>query len=110
MVSFLWYCDKDEATALNNDIDITLKNSESYSYNLNISGDEEGAIIKVQAMHFQISELIRDSGTNWSVVYIYKPVSGYVGSDYVEIETCTGGDGINCSDIETVKINFEITD
>ncbi len=82
---------------------------ENYSYDFNITGDEEGTTIKVQALHFEVSELIRNSSTNWGVVYIYKPISGYVGTDCVEIETCTGGEGVNCPDTEKVKMNFSIT-
>ena len=74
-----------------------------------ISGDEEGATVKTQAQHFQKSELIKDSSTNWSVVYRYKPLSNYTGMDFVEIETCTGGESTGCSNVEIVRINFTIT-
>ena len=88
---------------------VILKNTEEYALDLLISGDEEGAIIKTQAKIFQISELIRDSTTNWSVVYRYKPMASFTGTDYVEIETCTGGEGVDCNDIKVVSINFTIT-
>ena len=87
---------------------ITLRSGEMFTYDLNISGDEEGAVIKLQAKHFELSDLIRDSSTNWSVVYRYAPENGYTGKDYVEIETCTGGEGISCSEIGIVSINFNI--
>jgi len=103
-------CDKDDSTYLVNKIDVIIKNSEDYNYDLNISGDEEGAVIKVQAKHFQISELIRNSSTNWNVVYQYQPEANYVGADYIEIEACTGGQGVNCTNTEIVRINFTITD
>ncbi|MCF8338554.1 MAG: hypothetical protein K9I74_11305 [Bacteroidales bacterium] len=76
---------------------------------MKISGDEEGASIQTQAQHFQTSTIVRDSSTNWSAVYYYKPDSGYVGEDYVAIETCTGGNGVNCSNIDVISINFNIT-
>ncbi len=71
-------------------------------------GDEEGAIIIVQALHFEVSEFARNETTNWSVVYTYKPTPGYVGKDSVEIETCTGCNGVVCSEMEIVKLIFQI--
>jgi len=70
--------------------------------------DEEGAVIKQHAKHYELNELVRDSSTNWSVVYRYAPEKGYIGKDYVEIETCTGGEGIVCSEIGIVSISFNI--
>ena len=87
---------------------ITLQSGETYTYDLNIYGDEEGAVIKQHAKHYELNELVRDSSTNWSVVYRYAPVKGYIGKDYVEIETCTGGEGIVCSEIGIVSISFNI--
>lgn len=87
---------------------ITLHCCETYTYDFNISGDEEGAVIKQQAKHYELSELVRDSSTNWSVVYRYTPEKGYTGEDYVEIENCTGGEGIACSEIGIVSIIFNI--
>lgn len=52
---------------------ITIKNTKEYVHDFNISGDEEGATIKVQATHFKLSEIIRNESTNWSVVYHYQP-------------------------------------
>ena len=106
----LMSCDKDDSMYLVNKIDVTIENSEDYNYDFNISGDEEGAVIIIQAKHFQVSELIRNSSTNWNVVYQYKPEANYVGADYVEIETCNGGQGVNCTNTEIVRINFTITD
>ncbi len=109
IISIFGSCDKDEAAISTDNINVTITNSEVYKHDFMISGDEEGAIIKTQAQNFQKSELIRDSSTNWSVVYEYKPLSNYAGTDYVEIETCTGGEGVGCSNIEIVRINFTIT-
>ena len=103
-------CNKDEPTVPKNEIDVSIKNTEDYKFDFNISGDEEGATIIIQAKHFQLSELIRDSSTNWSVVYYYQPEINFVGTDFIEIETCTGGDGMSCSNVEIVRINFTIRD
>lgn len=87
---------------------VTLRNDETYALDLNISGDEEGAVITQQALHYEVSELVRDSTTGWSIVYRYIPEQGYTGIDYVEIETCTGGEGVSCSEIAIVSIRFSI--
>ena len=102
-------CNKEETENLVSEIDVTINNSDDYEIDLMISGDEEGATIKTQAQHFQKSELIRDSSTNWSVVYQYEPLPNYTGMDFVEIETCTGGESSGCSNVEIVRINFTIT-
>tara|TARA_B110000211_G_scaffold218168_1_gene262703 strand:- start:1196 stop:1555 length:360 start_codon:yes stop_codon:yes gene_type:complete len=90
-------------------VNVTINNSDDYEIDLMISGDEEGATIQTQAQHFQKSELIRDSSTNWSVVYKYEPLQNYTGTDFVEIETCSGGKSTGCYNVETVRINFTIT-
>ncbi len=105
----IWHCDKTENTDLYRGEIIQLKNSEEYIHDFKISGDEEGAVIKVQAKHFLISEISRNENTNWSVVYTYQPESDYIGTDSVEIETCTGGDGLSCSNLESFTFIFEVS-
>ncbi|MDE0771226.1 MAG: hypothetical protein OSB25_03345 [Salibacteraceae bacterium] len=114
-VSALSSCKKKETENTNNEInvtskitDVTIKNTDDYELDLMISGEEEGASITTQAQNMEKSELVRDSTTNWSVVYYYTPVTNFLGSDYVEIETCTGGTSMGCSDIEIVRINFTV--
>lgn len=102
-------CNKEETENLVSEIEVTINNSDDYELDLMISGDEEGATIKTQAQHFQKSELIRESSTNWSIVYRYTPLSNYTGIDFVEIETCTGGKSTGCSNVDIVRINFTIT-
>ena len=102
-------CNKEEMENVDREVDMTINNSDDYEIDLMISGDEEGATIQTQAQHFQKSELIRDSSTNWSVVYKYEPLPNYAGMDFVEIETCTGGESTGCSNVEIVRINFNIT-
>ena len=100
---------KKEDTNLEKNIHVSLKNTEDYYYDLKIGGDEEGASFKVQAMHYQVSELVRDVSTGYNVIYHYLPEAGYQGTDYVEIETCTGGDGTGCTDSNVIRINFDVT-
>lgn len=110
LVMLLWQCSKEDSTELKNDsLEITIKNSEVYQYDFNISGDEEGAVITQQAKHAVRSEIVRDETTNWSVVYVYQPDGNYTGVDSVEIETCTGGDGsINSCNTDTFKLIFQV--
>lgn len=102
-------CNKEENEYIANEVNVTIDNSDDYELDLMISGDEESATIQTQAKHFQKSELIRDSSTNWSVVYKYEPQTNYTGTDFVEIETCTGDESTGCSNFETLRINFIIT-
>jgi hypothetical protein len=111
MVSLIWSCSKDEtASQPETLINVSIKNTEVYNHDFKISGDEEGATIKIQARNCKSSEIIRNSSTNWNVVYQYTPDRNFRGTDYVIIETCTGGGGCGCSKIEMARINFTITD
>jgi len=103
-----WQCAEDESPVMkNNPLEITMKSSDAYRHDFNISGDEEGAVIIQQAKHALKSEIVRDETTNWNVVYIYQPDENFNGADSVQIETCTGGDGsINSCTTDTVKFNF----
>ena len=109
--SLLTNCSKnDELENIDIELNITITNSDNYELDLMISGDEEGATIRTQSQFFQKSKLVRDSSTNWSVVYKYESLSNYTGMDFVEIETCTGGNSTGCSNIEILRINFIVTD
>lgn len=99
-------CDKENTICLDSEINVTMNNSEAYELDLLISGDEEGASIITQAQHFQKSELIRDSTTNWSVVYYYEPLPNFTGIDFIEIEKSSLF--TPNSNNEIVRINFEV--
>lgn len=109
-ISFLVSCIKDDLTIVEETFYITIKNTDDFKHDFKISGDEEGATIKIQATHFSISEIARNESTNWSVVYHYKPESGFTGIDSVEIETNTGSDGSETGKTEIVKFVFQITE
>ena len=65
---------------------VTLAPGEAYELNLGQGGDEEGAMIAIDASHASVSEFVRDSTTAWAVHYHYTPDSSYTGTDYVKIE------------------------
>ena len=90
---------KDEPENFDSELNITISNSDKYELDLIISGDEEGATIRTQSQFFQKSKLVRDSSTNWSVVYKYESLPNYTGMDFVEIETCTSRNSTGCSNI-----------
>jgi hypothetical protein len=112
IVAFTFYGCKDDNPITqfsNGGITVEIRNSETYKYPT-VSGDEEGATIKVQAEHYDISEIKRNSETNYVAVYTYKPKSNFVGYDYVELETQKGSDGASAStEIKTIKINFVVS-
>ncbi|HSH20321.1 MAG TPA: hypothetical protein VLA03_07695 [Draconibacterium sp.] len=108
--TIFWSCEKEETLEPNNQVYITLKNTDDFIHDLKISGDEEGATIKEQATHFSISKIIRNESTGWSVVYQYKPEPDFVGTDSVKIETNTGSDGSGPGNINLTEFFFQITD
>ncbi len=86
---------------------VTLKDLESYQYDLGSFGDEEGAGILVQAEHYEISELEEDSDRN--IIYTYQPQEGFKGNDYVELKTGRGSDGARPNtEIIFIQITFNI--
>ena len=58
---------------------VELKQAETYEYKTGVSGEEEGVLIKKQA------------------VYRYQAAKNYVGSDEVDIETSRSSDGVSPS-------------
>jgi hypothetical protein len=92
-----------------NHTDVSLKNTDTFRYPT-VGGDEEGARITVQANHYSVSEIRRNAETNWVAVYVYQPKTGYMGTDYVEIEIQSGSDGASPpTNIRTVGFRFVIT-
>lgn len=110
MTAFLWNCGNEEALEKIHPDYIKIKNTAEYMHDFKITGDEEGATIKLQATHFSISEIIRNESTNWNVLYHYKPELGYVGTDSVKIETSTGSNGASPGNIKLIEFFFLITD
>ena len=109
-VMLLTNCDSDkEQTTEEIKINETIKNTDTYYYETSAGGDEEGATIKVQAAHYEKSELIRDESTNFVVRYHYKPIVDFVGKDYVVIVVHKNKTGVGPIEKQTVKINFTIT-
>lgn len=104
-------CEDDPPEVTQKSIQVYLKANELYEYDTKTEGDEEWASISSQASHFEISELIRDKSTNFSIVYKYQPELDFVGTDEVEIKLSTGSDGASPStQVEFLKITFNISE
>ena len=91
------------------DSDLTIELSKNEICTYVCTGGEDGAIIKTQAAHFEVSEINRNSNTGYSAIYSYKPKANYVGSDFVEIEILSDVAAIDEQiTSKTVKIEFYI--
>lgn len=103
-------CEKNGALNIGRQtVEVKIKNSESYSYDLGGFGDEEGASIARQAAYYQTSSLVRDTGSA-NIIYHYKPAANYAGTDEVELKSAKGSDGASPNDRITITtIKFTIT-
>lgn len=88
-------------------ISVSLSNTEAFSYPT-VGGDEEGARIAIHPKHALTSEIRRGAGTNWIATYVYQPKAGYIGSDYAQLESFSGGIGATPPDIKRLVIEFDI--
>ena len=89
-------------------VEVALRTSETYQFAM-ATGDEDGARILSQAVHFSVSEIRRDSTTNWSALYVYAPAAGFLGEDSVQLEITTGSDGASApTRRKRVTIRFSV--
>lgn len=86
---------------------VSLSNTDTFEHAM-VGGDEEGAAIRTEPRHAEVSEIRRDAETNWVATYVYQPVAAYVGSDHVQIEIYTGSDGASPPDVSRLVIQFDI--
>jgi hypothetical protein len=108
---FLAQCSKEDSTKQNGPVELTndlvyidLSNTQELLIDMEVSGDEEGAQIILPPAHALNSELLRNSSTEWRAIYRYTPDPTYLGADSVFIERCRGGQGVGCTQIDTVKV------
>ena len=86
---------------------VSLSNIDTFEYPM-VGGDEEGARITTQPQHAEVSEIRRDAATNWVATYVYQPVSGFIGSDDVQLEILTNSDGVSPPDVRRLRIQFNV--
>ena len=110
LLLFTFSCKSTTDSNINEKIErVSLNSSEVFEYQTGISGDEELATITRQPDHYEISEIVRDSTTEWEAVYRYKPESGFQGTDQAEIKLGTGSDGASANtNFELVRIEFTV--
>lgn len=86
--------------------EVHINNRQIFEYDLGSFGVEDGAEIRVQAEHFQISQL-EGSG---NIIYKYKAAPTYEGTDFVEIATMRGSDGASPPTVvDIIRITFMIS-
>lgn len=76
-------------------IDVTLEMNQLYNYDLGSFGDEEGASIAKQALHYKVSEIGQYDTISYTgqLKYTYIPALDYTGYDEVTIKSSRGSDG-----------------
>jgi hypothetical protein len=101
-------CKKDTTSAQNSQtINVTIKTNGTYQYDLGAFGDEEGASINQQALHYDTSVIGRNLTT---ATYKYKPSLGFIGTDEVELKSERGSDGASPNNkVIFTTIKFTIT-
>ena len=88
--------------------EVTISNTEIFSYNLGYFGDEEGANIQKPPENSAVSEIIEEEIPR-ELTYQYKAQENFTGTDYVEIWTGRGSDGGSLStEIEVIKITIDV--
>ena len=90
-------------------LNVSLSNIDTFEYPT-VGGDEDGARVATQPRHAEVSEIRRDAETNWVATYVYRPVAGYVGSDFAELEILTNSDGVSPPDVRRLRIQFSVHD
>lgn len=104
-------CKKDQEETI---ISVTIGVNELFEYDLGYFGDEEGATIAIQALHYKVSEIgPYDTTVVWRKKYSYLPALDYVGKDEVTIKSFRGSDGSGSgpgskNDELITKISFTI--
>lgn len=99
-----------DSISADSDINVIMKSYEIYEFRTGISGDEEEVVIITQSKNYDISEIVRNTETNFEAVYRYKPRDGFIGTDFVEIKKRTGSDGASPhTKFEVVKITIKVT-
>jgi len=109
IASAFFKCSKDEdSESINTQaIATVIDTNEIYTFDLGYFGDEEGATISKQAIHYAVSKLVRDSASK--IIYTYQPAKDYSGNDEVEITSSRGSDGASANtDIKITTIKFTI--
>lgn len=109
LMSLVLSCSKE---GNNNDrvieITINLSNSETYEYVLGQFEENDITEIVSQASHYTISEIVITQNLGFSI-YKYKPQTGFVGEDYVELSSeKLINEETNEIEARTIKLTFKV--
>ncbi|WP_340201811.1 hypothetical protein [Ascidiimonas sp. W6] len=84
---------------------LAVLNTEILEYSLGTFGIEEGASIRVQALNYEISELVRQE--DGEILYRYKAKENFAGLEYVELKSARGSNGSSeNNDITITKLTI----
>ena len=110
MTLLIQSCRKDPTTeSTTQTITQTIRDNQSYQFDLGNFGDEEGASISKQAANFSIRSVDREINTG-KIIYKYVPATNFVGTDGVKINSARGSDGASPNNkIVYTTIKFKIT-
>ena len=87
----------------------SISNSQDLSYGFGVFGDPELTRIIYQAENAEVSTLVEHPETG-EIYYYYKPKAGFIGRDYVQIQTETGPLGSpESSPVIIAKITIEVS-
>jgi hypothetical protein len=90
-------------------ISAAIKANEVYTYDLGYFGDEEGAGIDRQPLHYKVSALQRSADFN-KIIYTYQPAPDFTGNDEVVLRSERGSNGASLNDKITITtIRFTIS-
>jgi len=88
---------------------VGISNSQDLSYGFGVFGDPELTRIVYQAEDAEISTLLEHPQTG-EIYYFYKPKPGFIGRDFVQIQTETGPLGSSESKpVIIAKITIEVS-
>lgn len=91
------------------DLDISIRNSETYEYDLGLFGLNEGTELEIKGNHFEMNKLNRDH--EGRILYRYKAQFDYVGSDFVIIATGSNySDGMVSAREAFIRLFLNLTD
>lgn len=113
-LSVLISCSKDDdrepkSTTLVFTPTASISNSQDLRYGLGAFGDPELTRIVYQAENAEFSELVEHPETG-EIFYYYKPKSGFIGRDYVQIQTESGPLGSpESTPVIIAKITIEVS-
>ncbi|PAU95530.1 hypothetical protein CK503_00245 [Aliifodinibius salipaludis] len=104
---FLFSCNNTTDPHISKEIKkVSIKSSEVFEYQTDISGDEELVTITKQPDHYKMSRIVRNSR---EAVYKYQSKNGFKGTAHIELKLETGANGADSNpNIELIKSEITV--